>query len=257
MMNLAVFDLDGTLLQTSGVDDECYARAVADVFGIREICTDWGSYSDSTDAGILDDLLRRHCGRPMSDRDRLAQQDRFVELLETQARSAPHRFAATVGAADVLELLRRTGWTLALATGGWKRSALLKLRTAGLELGDAPAAFADDHRSREGIIRHAVRQASERHAGAAQTHQTPTRQGEWPQETAAADQCLVGHRIVYIGDGVWDLRAARRLGIGFLGVGRGAKAAALSAEGAGSVVEDFRDAHQTVRLLDAAINARP
>ena len=43
-MNLVVFDIDGTLLRTSGVDDECYAQALRETLGIEGISTDWGAY---------------------------------------------------------------------------------------------------------------------------------------------------------------------------------------------------------------------
>jgi phosphoglycolate phosphatase-like HAD superfamily hydrolase len=256
MMNLAVFDLDGTLLQTSGVDDECYAQAVEELFGIRGMSTDWGAYSDSTDAGILDDLLRLHRGRAMSDADRLAQQARFVELLAAQALAAPHRFAQTAGAATMLGSLPAMGWTHALATGGWKRSALLKLEVAGLDLNGAAAAFADDDRSREGIILKAVERAMELLTAPADEGSLPGPSGR-AQAARGNAKGAADPRVVYVGDGVWDIRAARRLGIGFVGVARGARAESLRVEGAPVVIDDFRDVQEVLRLLDAALPARP
>lgn len=222
---LAIFDLDGTLLQTSAVDDECYAQAVADLFGIRDISTDWGSYSDSTDAGILDDLLRGHFGRSMTLDDVHAHQRRFVELLEAVARRSPDRFAPTKGARDVMGLLRSAGWVCALATGGWRPSALLKLRVAGLDVASLPAAFADDHRSREGIIRCAMERAG------------------WPAMTTGSrdGQASPTTRAVYIGDGVWDVRAARSVGIGFVGVASGERATRLRHAGALRVIDDLAE----------------
>jgi len=40
------------------------------------------------------------------------------------------------------------------------------------------------------------------------------------------------HRAVYVGDGVWDANACRRLGIAFIGIGAGAQAERLTAAGA-------------------------
>jgi phosphoglycolate phosphatase-like HAD superfamily hydrolase len=214
-MKLAVFDLDGTLLQTSGVDDECYAAALRDVFGIQEMSTDWGSYSDSTDAGILDDLLRQHRGSPMTADDAEAHRARFVELLEEVARRDRERFAQTPGAGELFESLAAAGWRCAIATGGWRASALLKLRVAGLGVSGVPAAFADDHRSREGIILTAV------------------------ERTGGAGGVREAHA-VYVGDGVWDVRAARNLGIGFVGIARGERGESLKAAGANGACAQSR-----------------
>ncbi len=42
-MNLAIFDIDGTLTRTLSVDAECYIRAFADEFGLSGFNADWGS----------------------------------------------------------------------------------------------------------------------------------------------------------------------------------------------------------------------
>ena len=47
--------------------------------------------------------------------------------------------------------------------------------------------------------------------------------------------------MVYIGDGLWDIRASRSLGIPFIGVGRGEREKMLRAAGAKIVVPDFQD----------------
>src|SRR5438067_2085791 len=46
---------------------------------------------------------------------------------------------------------------------------------------------------------------------------------------------------VYVGDGVWDARACRSVGIPFIGIGTGSRATRLSAEGAVCVFADFSD----------------
>ncbi|MGI9067926.1 MAG: HAD family hydrolase [Pyrinomonadaceae bacterium] len=62
---------------------------------------------------------------------------------------------------------------------------------------------------------------------------------------AAVSQSLVHYRvssfekIVSIGDGLWDVRTARRLNFTFVGVGSGESAAMLHQAGAKHVVEDF------------------
>ena len=46
---------------------------------------------------------------------------------------------------------------------------------------------------------------------------------------------------VYVGDGVWDAWACRKVGIPFIGIGTGARAEKLIAEGAVVVLRDFSD----------------
>jgi phosphoglycolate phosphatase-like HAD superfamily hydrolase len=46
---------------------------------------------------------------------------------------------------------------------------------------------------------------------------------------------------VYFGDGVWDARACRDLRIPFVGIGSGARAELLRAEGAVAVMADYAE----------------
>jgi phosphoglycolate phosphatase-like HAD superfamily hydrolase len=56
-------------------------------------------------------------------------------------------------------------------------------------------------------------------------------------------------RIVYVGDGSWDVRASRELGIGFVGRGGPDRSKRLLELGASAVVPDFADADALIALL--------
>jgi phosphoglycolate phosphatase-like HAD superfamily hydrolase len=56
-------------------------------------------------------------------------------------------------------------------------------------------------------------------------------------------------RAIFVGDGLWDVATASRLGLGFLGIGSGERAAALRGAGAGSVLADFLDTPAVVEKL--------
>lgn len=215
-MKLVIFDIDGTLTRTSAVDDACYIRACEEEFGIKGISTDWGSYEHSTDTAIANDILRAHTGRrDVADlAERLRR--RFVQLLRATLEADPGQFSPTQGVHELLKMLPEAGWTVAIATGAWRDSAETKLRAAGLLSLNLPAAFSDDSISREGIILTAAQRAGLQH------------------ETRQAS-------IVYVGDGRWDVLAARNLGIGFIGVAQGDRARLLHAHGADVVVTDFLD----------------
>ena len=56
-------------------------------------------------------------------------------------------------------------------------------------------------------------------------------------------------RLVYVGDGIWDVRAARRLGIGFVGIGEGDREIQLREEGAEIVLPDYEDRDAFVQAI--------
>ena len=69
---------------------------------------------------------------------------------------------------------------------------------------------------------------------------------------AIESSAAIADGVVYVGDGVWDLRAARRLGHGFVGVGGDRGRERLVREGASVVLRDFTDLEGTVAALSAA-----
>lgn len=212
-MPVAVFDIDGTLTDTYEVDVECYEAAVLAELGL-EIPSDWPTFDEVTDAAILATACHR-LGRPIPDQEvqsRIAH--RVAELLEAAYAEGPDRFRAIPGAVGIFQTLTEAGWTVAMATGAWRPSALVKLRAAGVPFEGTPLASSSDHPSRAGIIRHAVNSLPSGCEGP----------------------------FVYIGDGVWDGRASLSLGYAFVGVASGSKAEQLKDVGASAVVPDFSDA---------------
>ncbi|MBL8990469.1 MAG: haloacid dehalogenase-like hydrolase, partial [Phycisphaerae bacterium] len=142
-MPLVVFDLDGTLLQTTGVDDACFVRAMDDALGIRGFVTDWSDYAHATDTGLVAEIVRRSLGRDAGADDLHAVHESFTTLLRGQAVERPDRFTPVPGAGAMLErvrTLRGSGWSAGLATGAWRASAAIKVAAARLDVADLPAA---------------------------------------------------------------------------------------------------------------------
>lgn len=241
---LAIFDLDGTLARTSAVDDECWVRAVRLAWGIDGIDTDWSSYRHSTDEGIAAEVMETHLGRAATRADLDELRDCFAQLIEREARERPERFEAVPGAPTIMSSLRAHGWVPALATGGWRRTALVKLATAGVPLLGVPAAFADDAWPREELIRIAAARAGAG-GGGGTGHGGGTDDGAAPID-----------RIVYVGDGVWDVTAARARGYGFVGVATGDRGAALRRAGATTVLEDLADVDRVVDAIERGSRVR-
>lgn len=228
-MKLAVFDVDGTLTNTNSVDDECFVGSLADVHGVRGISTDWAEYPHTTDSGITLHIFQERFGRaPLAD-ELTRLKDRFVEMLDERYQSHPALFGEIPGAALALDRLERESeWAIGVATGCWRASALLKLKVAGIEIDGIPAAFAEDGLSREEILQSAVARALKQH-----------RQSGF-------------EKIVSIGDGLWDVRAAARLRMAFLGVGDEEDEARLRPAGATHVIKDFTDFDNLLRHLETA-----
>ena len=227
-----MFDVDGTLTESFDLDSATYLDALREVFGFRDVSDDWATYRNITDAGILAEICETRLGRLPSPEETDAMRTHLADLTTRRIDEAgglrPVRWAA-----ELLARLSRSPdeYTVAYASGGWGVTARLKLRAAGLPVDEVPGAFADDDLSREGICRAAHQRAEEQLGG-----ELPT--------------------VVYVGDGVWDVRTSRRLGYGFIGIGRDADR--LRAEGADEVFPDFQDADEFLAAVRrAAVKASP
>lgn len=237
-MKLAVFDLDGTLALTNEVDSRCYLAAFREALDLDGFDGDWSLFPHRTDSGIGRELYRRCVGRPpeMAELDRARA--RFVELLEDALELDAAAFRPVPGAPALLDALPGHGWEVALATGGWRASAELKLRAAGLEavVRDAPLITADDGISRREIVEGAIRAAGRRYLAG--------RSGAF-------------ERVVCLGDGTWDLAVAAELGVPFVGVTAEGDARSLREAGASHLLPDYADRPAALRALEESAPPRP
>jgi phosphoglycolate phosphatase-like HAD superfamily hydrolase len=219
---LIVFDVDGTLTRTSGagVDFVCYARALAEVWGVTTTRRECDEVHHATDRGAAEELLARHLGRTVHPDELAPMRTRFVELLAAALPDDPATLAIP-GAAAILRHLRADGHGVAIATGGWEASARLKLARAAIPTDGIPLVACDVHSAREAIMTEAIARAGgrERHA-----------------------------RVVYVGDAPWDVRATRGLGLPLVGVDH-AGSGRLQAHGVGVVLRDYTDVDAVRRAL--------
>src|SRR5262245_7890681 len=131
-MQLVMFDIDGTLVDSAGFDTELYVEAVRSVLNV-EIDSDWNTYEHVSDSGILEQVLRGV--RPVSEHPSLAAQvqERFVALVGDYLRRAPAAVREIAGAKRLVErLLELPNVRVGVATGGWERTAKLKLAHVGI-----------------------------------------------------------------------------------------------------------------------------
>ena len=227
--HLVVFDVDGTLTDTNLVAGECYWRAVCEVLGIAGEQPDWSTFRHVTDAGIATELCLRHLGRELASEELQLIGVHLVAELETALVSNNPAKYQIPGSGEVLSMLRESSdIAVALATGGLQASAELKLRHAGLPFSGLPLASSTDAISREDIVLTAARRAAEE----PRSHFT---------------------YFTYVGDGVWDVRAARELGWRFIGVGSGEQAIRLRNADAEIVIPDYRPAKAFLELLTGGL----
>lgn len=225
-MNLALFDIDGTLTDTNQVDALCYVQALELEFGLNDIDDDWSQYTHSTDPGIMNQVFQARLGRLPGKAEVAAFQKRFLALLMDEKQKDPGLFAEIKGAGALLKALAANpDWTVAFATGGWAVTAKFKLEAAGLPADGLPFSCGDDAVSREDIMRLAMQRARD----------------------AAGIKSFA--KIVSLGDGVWDVKAARAMDLAFIGVGNKAR---LRKAGAGQMVADFHDTATCLALLELA-----
>ena len=228
-MKLAIFDIDGTLTNTNSVDNQCFLKAFAEAHAITEIDTDWATYPHTTDSGITLQIFQEKFGRSPLETEVGKFKSCFVNLLGEQYESNSSSFAEIAGASVALKRLKQEpDWAVAIATGCWRESALMKLDAAKIVSEGIPAAYAEDGLSREEILEAAVARSLEQY-GLSSFEKT-----------------------VSVGDGLWDVRTARRLGLSFLGVGRGQSEGVLRQAGAKHVIQDFTDYRGLLGCLDQA-----
>ncbi len=191
-MHLIVFDVDGTLVESDEFDGVLYAKAVRDVLDI-EVDDDWTGYRHVTDNGILDEILDRHAVEMDRSVAHASVRKAFVALVRDYLSDRDGRLPEVPGArAFVDRLLAHPEVRVAVATGGWRETAAMKLRAIGLDPDVLHLSSASD-----AIRRIEIMQIAERRAMA-----------DKPAE-----------RRFYFGNQSWDREAGRQLGWEFVGIG--------------------------------------
>ena len=190
-----MFDIDGTLVDSMRVDSRLYARAVRETLG-GDVCIDdtWRPYVHVTDSGILDEILVQHRFPEPLDPLRAEVKRRFIELVRGHLDAGDAVLREIRGATALLRELRaRPDVRLAIATGGWAETALMKLAAIGVSVDGIGFASGSDAHARTRIMELAAERAL---------------RGAMPATRT------------YLGDGAWDQRACAELGYRFIAIGR-------------------------------------
>jgi phosphoglycolate phosphatase-like HAD superfamily hydrolase len=213
---LAIFDNDGTLCDSQEVEGVCYARAIEHVTGKSLSTLDWTTYDEPTSTAIVRDLL---AGDAASERKEAEIEREFVRLLEEERPKFPGDFCPLPGAVEFIERLQRDRiCSVAIATGCFDASARFKLQCCGLALDAFPYATSSDAPRRRDII---------------------------PLAASRAGFDLAS--VIYFGDGLWDVRVSRILGIRMIGIGR--RHEQLRALGVEHTFRDYSDPDRIIEIM--------
>jgi phosphoglycolate phosphatase-like HAD superfamily hydrolase len=215
--NLVIFDVDGTLVDADPIDNDSFDRAFHKSTGFALTTEMWTTFEEVTAQAIVHQAL----GPQRTDLREIETlvRDRFLDGLFTHHQQGGARIRLTPGTLAMWSNLRaRPEFRVAIATGCWRETAHFKIDVAGLDISDVPFACSSDRRNRADIIALAAERAG------------------IPMEQA-----------VYVGDGVWDLKAARKLGIPFIGVGK--RTDRLREAGANHVLDNWEKLLAVLRQI--------
>lgn len=223
-MKFVIFDIDGTLANTKTVDDQCFIKSFMDTFEIDITNEKWEELQNVTDWGMTEEILIREVKRNPTNDDYRRMKTNMLSNLANEKIRDQSQFNEVLGARKFFyELKGKKEFELGIATGAWEQSAKFKLDAIGIELNSICFSNSDHHKRREDITRDVINQLKNR------TNTSP-------------DQ------IIYFGDGAWDYKTCKNLGIDFIGIDINGSGD-LGRIGAKTVFRDFSDNVSIMRLL--------
>lgn len=198
-MRLVLFDIDGTLLDSSGMGRASMQRALAEVFGSPGNPS--YRYDGKTDKQIVRDTMRLegHTDEHIDSRMETLI-DLYLDGLQTGVKSGNFHVRPLDGVVELLDALEaRKDVVLGLLTGNVEPGARVKLKAAGIDPDRFRVnAFGSDHEHRPQLPAIAQRRASEN-----------------------LGLEIVGERVIVIGDTPADIECGRELGAKAIAVASG------------------------------------
>ena len=187
-MIATIFDIDGTLVESSDFDGEFYFSAIRDVLGEVHIHDNRGTYKNVTDTGILRQIMEEN---NIQEEGQIKEvRTKFGELVKQYFQNDGECISKDGATYLIDKLLAADGYEVGFATGGWEHTAKMKLLHAGFNLKNTVLTSSDDSDERVSIMKKCLLQLGQDF-----------------------------QRVAYIGDAEWDMQATNTLGWHFIGVG--------------------------------------
>ena len=226
-MQLVIFDVDGTLIYSERRDSKSFAEAFLQTFNRPVPTIDWHNYPHVTDTNIFDHLMTQLFGRAATPDQLETFMSNYLEKLAHKRVTTPGHYRTVPGSKECLQQLAQLPNTvLGIGTGGWKKTAELKLTHVQIAFEHLFFHGADGHYTRESIIEAVIKDAKSAHPNI--------------------------ERVVYIGDALWDVKTTRNMNLPFIGIRWRNDKHILEDAGAQHVLRDFTDFSSFLHVLEDA-----
>lgn len=229
-MHFIIFDLDGTLGQTYYSDDNSYLTALSKIIDVDPNYAYWKECPNLTDRAVLNYIFQKKYNRLPTKQEVQHMQALFMDQLRLKHQKEPHFFHPIPGAPELFNHLHNNydHVKLGVATGGWKSVAQFKLDLLGINHCDYHLIGSDDHDAKCDFVKALI------------------------QNVELKEQ-IKFTAITYVGDSLYDMKAAKQLNIDFLGVDY-KKIGHFQQNGHHTVLEHYTDLSEVLKhfRLDAA-----
>ena len=224
---LIIFDIDGTLLYSNKIDSQCFADTYEKVYGAPFPTIDWTKYPHVTDDTIFKTVIQEHFNRESTFEEMDAFRNEYVTLLQKKRIENPNEFKEVKNSRKTIELLLDDNcYEVGIATGGWRKPAMVKLNHIGIPTEHLHMSFADGNPTREDIINGVFTQTNHLN--------------------------LQFEKIVYVGDASWDVRTTRNMDIPFIGVRRERDFEVLKKLGAETIIPNYSNFEEFLTAIESA-----
>lgn len=187
--NLLVFDIDDTLTQTADIHIACFIESLTEL-GVEKMDTNFGEYLHHTDSYISKAIYEKELWQTFTEQIKM----QFEKLLSNKM--SEKTIAEIPGASQFIqELKKNSAIAICFATGSLRRPAIQKLQVIGVDFDNQQLVASDQLLKRESIVKSAISKAKKYYG---------------------VDDF---ERIISVGDGLWDLKAANDLNLEFIGMG--------------------------------------
>ncbi len=191
--SLIVFDIDGTLTDSVKIHQKAFVEALYEL-GVKNIDSNFGAYQHHTDSYIAKVIYENDLKETFTESKLAAFESILAKKIES------YTISEIRGAKKTIEYLEsETEFSICYATGSLLKPAEYKLNAIGINYAKEVLIASNKLLERENIVSKAIENAFIFYK---------------------IDRF---ERIIAVGDGIWDLKTAKKLNLEFIGVGKSNK----------------------------------
>jgi phosphoglycolate phosphatase len=207
LIEAILFDIDGTLIDTSGAGGEAWKRAFVELYGnpldIRDV-----TESGMTDPEVGRVALRNILGRDPDGRELAAAMGHYLRHLSA-AVDESDGYRVMPGIEELLERLVAAGHLLGLTTGNVEAAAHIKIARAGLNRFFSFGGYGSDSNERTELTRRALQRGA-MVSGGTLTEGASISVGDTPRDVVAGHGA--GIEVVGVATGHFSVDELRQAG---------------------------------------------